>query len=687
MNRRVVVFLLILLLLPATPAIAQTLDENADKYTLPTTSYYTEFYKDNDGYDKICKTDGTVLIYSQRYTIEYLTKNQWKQVTVPYYVEADGITVIRQYTDYIGTTAHVIYHQIQGGYKTDVIITSGETRTYRIAWALDGINADEVKTGENYIDFIQGTDTIRVDWNDAAVLYGEIAETEISETANGKKLVVYFYIGEVAKGETYTLDPVLLISATGGATSDFDLEALHPSANASRSAFGQSFTTGVGYNVTLNSIGIQLDKDGAPTGNSYLVIYAHSGVFGTSSVPTGAALATSQAKDISTIVDGGAPVYYNYTFTGANKITLEPGVNYCWALLAPTAGLLNPTNEIDTLKTTASITTGNGFEYFNSAWSTLGATADFRYYLYIDGVVTNLNATGTDIDKDAWGWVNVTVHDTGGVGNLATVDSTILTAGDTNNFTIRWTQATDTFSETSDPDGICTLNGGVSANLNATTVLLSMNITMTGGQSGLCDVSVSSLNDDTVSDVDTFADVFTFTYYSWNSIVYDLINSAFGFWGLADVMASLSAFVNGVTTYFTTSLTSLIQLIQVQFSVILNVFPWFIRWLVRIVNRVVAIGTILVQLFNGTYPGLGTLINIWDLIELSQWTDIIVLVVLGVWVQSVTKRGNGQWDGMLGVALQDIQTMMNITGWFMSMFSTVINIVVDYTFRLFEAIT
>lgn len=89
----------------------------------------------------------------------------------------------------------------------------------------------------------------------------------------------------------------------------------------------QSFT---GNGGVLQSVVLYLKKSGLPTGNATVSIYAHSGTYGTSSVPTGSALATSDNFDISTLTTSFALV--TFTFTGAEKITLTNGTYYCLVL-------------------------------------------------------------------------------------------------------------------------------------------------------------------------------------------------------------------------------------------------------------------------------------------------------------------------------------------------------------------
>lgn len=94
-------------------------------------------------------------------------------------------------------------------------------------------------------------------------------------------------------------------------------------AGADEDFVGQSFTATDGI---LYSVRFYLKKNGTPTGSIFAYIYAHTGTFGTSSVPTGSALATSDAIDISTLSGTGA--LQEFIFSGVNKISLSNGTKY-----------------------------------------------------------------------------------------------------------------------------------------------------------------------------------------------------------------------------------------------------------------------------------------------------------------------------------------------------------------------
>jgi len=91
--------------------------------------------------------------------------------------------------------------------------------------------------------------------------------------------------------------------------------------NGSYTGASQSFT-GDGNN--LGSSKFYLKKFGSPTGNAVAKLYDHSGTFGTSSVPTGSALATSSTFDVSTLTTTAQLIEFSFDGT----YTLVNGTKY-----------------------------------------------------------------------------------------------------------------------------------------------------------------------------------------------------------------------------------------------------------------------------------------------------------------------------------------------------------------------
>lgn len=88
---------------------------------------------------------------------------------------------------------------------------------------------------------------------------------------------------------------------------------------SSQSSIGQALILSAGG--VLNMIQFSLEKVGSPTGTIIVRLYNVTGTIGTNAVPTGAAIASSNTIDVSTLPSGGFSLI-PFFFSGANKITL-----------------------------------------------------------------------------------------------------------------------------------------------------------------------------------------------------------------------------------------------------------------------------------------------------------------------------------------------------------------------------
>ena len=137
----------------------------------------------------------------------------------------------------------------------------------------------------------------------------------------------------------------------------------------------------VGQSITGNGSPVEkctfyLNKYGSPTGSVYAKIYAHTGVFGTSSLPTGSPLAVSDPLDVSTLTSSTQLIDFN--FSGANQISLENSTHYivmCGGLTGA-----NSTNYIQIYYDGIDPAHGGNMCYLSGAWS-YGAT-DLVFYIY-----------------------------------------------------------------------------------------------------------------------------------------------------------------------------------------------------------------------------------------------------------------------------------------------------------------
>ncbi len=97
--------------------------------------------------------------------------------------------------------------------------------------------------------------------------------------------------------------------------------------NGTLDGVAQSFAGVAGQLVRAQ---FYLRKVGSPTGNATVKLYAHSGTFGTSSIPTGATLVASTVLDVSTLTGSLADV--DFYFEAAAFYDLVGATNYCIAI-------------------------------------------------------------------------------------------------------------------------------------------------------------------------------------------------------------------------------------------------------------------------------------------------------------------------------------------------------------------
>ena len=145
---------------------------------------------------------------------------------------------------------------------------------------------------------------------------------------------------------------------------------------------GQSFTTpDDGKYYFLSSCKFYLKLNSGSTYNITAKLYTHSGTYGTTSVPTGTALATSDA--VTTGLTGSFALI-TFSFTGDNKIPLSPNTHY--VIIAKfNSGDATVIFGVDQLPESHS---GNFISWNISTWSPWGTGADGIFYVYGEEALT-----------------------------------------------------------------------------------------------------------------------------------------------------------------------------------------------------------------------------------------------------------------------------------------------------------
>lgn len=144
---------------------------------------------------------------------------------------------------------------------------------------------------------------------------------------------------------------------------------------------GQCFNSDNGG--VLNRVSFYLSKSNTPTGNAVAKIYALSGTYGTNAIPTGSALATSDNFDVSALTTTIG--LKEFSFSGAQKITLSPSTNYFVSIEYSGGDSFNFVTV--GLDSTSPAHGGNHAQLQSGTWTAF-SSIDTIFYLSVDGAMT-----------------------------------------------------------------------------------------------------------------------------------------------------------------------------------------------------------------------------------------------------------------------------------------------------------
>jgi len=214
---------------------------------------------------------------------------------------------------------------------------------------------------------------------------------------------------------------------------------------------GQAFT---GVAGVLNSSVFYIKKTNSPTGNITAAIYDSTGTFGTNMKPTGAALATSDTVDITTI--GTSFDLQTFTFSGGNKITLVEGTKYI-TVIQFSGG--DATNALFVGIDGASHAGNRSWSADLSTWSSSG-NFDVCFYVYNDDPVTTTSTSTT---------TTTTSTSTTTTTSTSTSTSTTTTTTSTSTSTTTTTTSTSTTTTTTSTSTSTSSTTSTSTTVSVTT--------------------------------------------------------------------------------------------------------------------------------------------------------------------------------------------------------------------------
>lgn len=226
---------------------------------------------------------------------------------------------------------------------------------------------------------------------------------------------------------------------------------------------GQSFT---GDGGTLATAKFYIKKGGSPTGNANAHIYAHSGTYGTSSVATGSPLATSDNFDVSTLTTSYQLI--EFTFSGANKITLTNGTYYV-IVLQYDDGLIETNYVSLAYDYTSSTHSGNlCANYSVNGWVNY-STLDACFYVYKDDpTTTSTSSTSSSSSTTTTSSSSSSTSTTSSSSSTSTTSSSTSTTSSSTSTTSSSTSTTTTSSSTTSTSSTSTSSTSSSSSTTST---------------------------------------------------------------------------------------------------------------------------------------------------------------------------------------------------------------------------
>jgi hypothetical protein len=233
-------------------------------------------------------------------------------------------------------------------------------------------------------------------------LFAGNADADAGETSHGtqhRTSGAFSYTGLTFSGNDADIlnsAPAVLMDSYADTNQDTDQTL----GNGTINGVGQSFT---GNGDVVTAADFYLKKSGTPTGNATVRIYAHSGTFGTSSVPTGAALVSSETLDVSTLTT----LYQHITFKFLDDFTAVNTTKYVVAI-EYSGG--DGSNFVQVGTDGSAPTHGGNKSQLNGSWAAASGV-DVVFEVWGDAVVVNASGgadpgTSTEADPDQNTYIN-----------------------------------------------------------------------------------------------------------------------------------------------------------------------------------------------------------------------------------------------------------------------------------------
>jgi hypothetical protein len=140
----------------------------------------------------------------------------------------------------------------------------------------------------------------------------------------------------------------------------------------------------------------------------------------------------------------------------------------------------------------------------------------------------------------------------------------------------------------------------------------------------------------------------------------DLLDQVFNLFGIPNIVTTVSGMIVAIGTRFVESTVMILSSISTIATMVFNFSVFFFDWTSRMATFILNVAEIVINVFNGTQTGIGTIIDWWTILNINTLITVIPLFLFIYWLSSLDERVKTQGQSILVVAYNDLQIFYGI---------------------------
>jgi len=174
--------------------------------------------------------------------------------------------------------------------------------------------------------------------------------------------------------------------------------------------------------------------------------------------------------------------------------------------------------------------------------------------------------------------------------------------------------------------------------------------------------------------------------YMWTYFV-GFIDILFGYFGYPQWFSRVTSAINISWEHIPQYIEWTADMVLSMFTLFTSVIGTILFWLTRTVNTFISIINIVVAILNGTQAGLSGLVDVWALLDIDSWIDVIPLFMIVGWFLSLDDRwrkaGRTRW---MEFFMNDLKTIMAVIAFMFDIMITLIDLIISFIFKIIDSI-